>query len=169
MLAMSALYLLCGTMNEYGGSFSLNSLAGLYRASPLLTAIALVLFLAAAGLPPGSGLWPKVILAKAAIDLGNGWLVGAILVSGLLTTIALGRVFALAFWRNSAHPGEPVDEAERTPVVPAFGSLIMLTIPILLLGLFPEPFIRMADAAAAGLLDPSAYLRAVFPAAGGGG
>ncbi|MBU0581905.1 MAG: Na+/H+ antiporter subunit D [Alphaproteobacteria bacterium] len=169
MLAMSALYLLCGTMNEYGGSFSLNSLAGLYRASPLLTAIALVLFLAAAGLPPGSGLWPKVVLAKAAIDLGNGWLVGAILVSGLLTTIALGRVFALAFWRNSAEPGEPVDEAERTPVVPAFGSLIMLTIPILLLGLFPEPFIRMADAAAAGLLDPSAYLRAVFPAAGGGG
>lgn len=168
MLALSALYLLAGTMKEYGGSYSLNHLAGLYRTSPLLTAIALVLFLAAAGLPPGSGLWPKIMLAKASIDLGQGWLVAAILASGLLTTIALGRVFTLAFWRNS--PGSPslADEAEKTPVVPAFGSLIMLTVPIAILGVYPEPFIRIADAAAAGLLDPGAYLRAVFPLVGGG-
>ncbi len=168
MLALSALYLLAGTMHEYGGSYSLRHLSGLYRTSPLLTALALVLFLSAAGLPPGSGLWPKIILAKASIDLGQTWLVAGILVSGLLTTVALGRVFALAFWRTSSGSEGPEGDVEKTPVVPAFGSLIALTIPILLLGVLPEPFIRIADAAAAGLLDTSAYLLAVFPATGGG-
>ena len=86
----------------------------------------------------------------------------------MLTTVALGRVFALAFWRSSTGEDKPQGEEEKTPVVPAFGSLIALTIPILLIGLVPEPFLRVADAAAAGLLDKSAYLRAVFPIAGGG-
>lgn len=168
MLALSALYLLAGSMNEYGGSYSLRHLSGLYRISPLLTAIALVLFLSAAGLPPGSGLWPKIILTKASIDLGEPWLVVGILISGLLTTIALGRVFALAFWRSSTGEDQPHSEQEKTPVVPAFGSLIALTIPILLIGVVPEPFLRIADAAAAGLLDSAAYLHAVFPMTGGG-
>ena len=167
MLAMSALYLLCGTMKDYGGSYSLNRLGGLYRASPLLAAVALVLFLAAAGLPPGSGLWPKIVLVKASIDVGAGWLAAAILLSGLLTTVALGRVFALAFWRDAAADPATGNDAPPGPAAPALGSLVMLTVPIVVLGLFPEPFIRIADAAAAGLLDPGAYLRAVFPTAGG--
>ena len=167
MLAMSALYLLAGTMKDYGGSYSLNHLAGVYRLSPALTGLALVLFLAAAGLPPGSGLWPKIVLTKASIDAGAGWLAGAILLSGLLTTIALGRVFALAFWRDSAGDGMHHKSAAHS-VVPAFSSLIMLTIPIVVLGVYPDPFIRIADIAAAGLLDSGAYLRAVFPIAGGG-
>ncbi len=168
MLALSALYLLTGAMKDYGGSYDLHQLAGLYRASPLLTALALILFLAAAGLPPGSGLWPKIMLARASIDAGQGWLVGGILASGFLTTIALGRVFALAFWRNSPAEPLPDDETECTTGASAFASLIMLTIPVAILGLFPEPFIRASDAAAAGLLDTGAYLRAVFPLAGGG-
>jgi len=160
MLVMAALYLLAGAIKETGGSFSLAQLGGIYRASPFLTALAFLVFLAAAGLPPGSGLWPKVMLAKASIDDGVWSLTGAILVSGFLTTIAVGRLFILAFWRDSP------DGADR-PVVStaAYAPLVALLVPMLILGIVPEEFVRLAELAASGLVDSSAYIHSVFPTA----
>ena len=162
MLAMAALYLLAAAICEAGGSFLLSELGGIYRASPLLTAIAFLLFLAVCSLPPGSGLWPKVILVGASIEAGRGWLAFAILLTGLLTTITLGRVFILAFWRD----GEG-SAAARAPSAAHLAPLIVLLVPILLLGILPEQFIRIADSAALGLTDSAAYIRAVFPEGGG--
>lgn len=160
MLAMAALYLLAGAICQAGGSFLLSDLGGLYRASPLLTAVAFVVFLTVASLPPGSGLWPKVILVGASIEAGRAWLSFAILFTGLLTTITLGRVFILAFWRNRDH-------GEAAPATAGhLAPLVVLLVPILLLGLAPEEFIRIADGAALGVTDSAAYIRAVFPAGG---
>ncbi|MDH6230090.1 multicomponent Na+:H+ antiporter subunit D [Mesorhizobium soli] len=169
MLIMTALYLLAGVMKEMGGSFSLHELSGLYRASPLLTAIALLLALAIAGLPPASGLWPKVLLVKAAVDANAWWLAGAILLTGFLTTIAMGRIFLFAFWRDAPAKGVAPVIVPATTALPALGQgvLVVLTVPIVLLGIFPEPVIRVANMAAAGLLNSSAYINAVFPAGGG--
>ena len=165
MLAMAALYLLAGVMQEVGGSFLLTELGGIYRNSPFLTCLAFLIFLAAAGLPPGSGLWPKVMLAKASIEAGEGWLAGAILVSGFLTTIALGRVFLLAFWRDARNRAGDGD-ATASDGWTIYAPLIALAVPIVVLGIFPEQFIRIADLAAAGLIDSAAYVRSVFPAGG---
>lgn len=161
MLAMAALYFLAGALREYGGSFSLRDLGGLYRDYPVLAALAFLLFLAAAGLPPGSGLWPKVMLAAAALETGSAWLAAAILVSGMLTSIALMRVFLLAFWRDAPSVERRMSKGMNV------AALLCLLVPLLYLGVYPEPAIRIANAAASGLLDPSAYIAAVF--AGGGG
>jgi multicomponent Na+:H+ antiporter subunit D len=166
MLVMAALYLLAGAMREMGGSFLLTELGGIYRKSPFLAAIAFLIFFAAAGLPPGSGLWPKVMLARASIEAGEGWLAGAILASGLLTTITLGRVFVLAFWRD-VREGRPSDIEPAVGKPELYAPLVALAVPIVILGIFPEPFIRIADLAAAGLMDSAAYIQAVFPAGGG--
>lgn len=161
MLVMAALYLLAGLMREVGGSFSLHELSGLYRASPLLAGIALFLVFAISGLPPGSGLWPKVLLVKAALDTGYWWLALVILATGLLTTVTMGRVFALAFWREKS---AVAPEGEAGPLtVLGVVTLVALTLPLLALGIYPEPFIRLADMAAKGLIDSSAYIGAVFP------
>jgi multicomponent Na+:H+ antiporter subunit D len=166
MLVMAALYLLAGAMREMGGSFLLTELGGIYRKSPFLTAAAFLIFLAAAGLPPGSGLWPKVMLAKASIDAGVWLLAGAILLTGFMTTIALGRVFVLAFWRD-AREAEPVGAAaDSTRRLVVYAPLVALAIPIIVLGVAPEQLIRIADLASAGLIDSAAYIRAVFPAGG---
>lgn len=161
MLVMTALYLLAGIIRDLGGSFSLGRLAGIYDKAPLLAGAALLLFFAIAGLPPGSGLWPKVMLVRASLDAGAGWLAAAILLSGFLTTMAMGRVFLLAFWRPVGEAGRPAGAA-RAPhaaMVP-LGALLALS---LAMGLFPEPFVAAASRAAAGLLDPSGYVGAVFP------
>ncbi|MFC5583995.1 Na+/H+ antiporter subunit D [Nitratireductor kimnyeongensis] len=162
VLAMTALYLLAGVIKELGGSYSLHELGGLYRAYPAMGAFALVLMLAVAGLPPASGLWPKILLVRASIEAGWPWLSFAILLTGLLTTIALGRVYILAIWRN-----RPSDvSADAVAGAPGYGyvSMALLCVPIILLGVYPEPFIRVAEAAASGLLDASGYIGAVFPA-----
>jgi multicomponent Na+:H+ antiporter subunit D len=161
MLVTTALYLLTGMVRDAGGSFSLGRLAGLYDRSPLLSAGALFSAFAIAGLPPGSGLWPKVMLVKASVGAGAGWLAAAILVSGLLTTIAFGRVFLLAFWRTEA--GMPEAGPRRKVPGLAFAALAALLLPSFAMGLCPEPFIAAAQSAAAGLLDPAAYVAAVFP------
>lgn len=165
MLVMAALYLLAGAMKEAGGSFLLNELGGIYRKRPSLAAIAFLLFLAVAGLPPGSGLWPKIMLVRASIEAGGGWLAAAILASGLATTLALGRVFLLAFWRD-AQEAAGNDALTLTSSPATYAPLVALTIPIVILGIFPEQFIRIADLASAGLIDSTSYIRSVFPAGG---
>lgn len=161
MLVMTALYLLAGIMRRMGGSYSLHEISGLYRASPALAAIALLLVLAGAGLPPASGLWPKVMLVKAALDAGSGWLAFGVLATGLLTTLALGRVFALAFWRMP--DGElPADKVRPVPAS-AFAAVLIVSVPVVLIGLYPEPLIELTNAAARGLLDPAGYVGTVFP------
>jgi multicomponent Na+:H+ antiporter subunit D len=162
MLVITALYLLAGMIRDAGGSFSLEGLAGLYDRAPVLAAGALLLAFAIAGLPPGSGLWPKVVLVKASLDAGAGWLAAAILVSGLLTTVAFGRVFLLAFWRKEADDAALAERRRKVPRL-AFVALIALLAPSMAMGLYPEPFVAAAKNAAAGLLEPTAYVDAVFP------
>ncbi|MFC6487555.1 Na+/H+ antiporter subunit D [Nitratireductor sp. GCM10026969] len=159
MIVMTALYLLAGVMNGLGGTYSLNTLSGLYASNPLIAAFALILMLAVAGLPPASGLWPKVMLVRASIDSGQPWLAFAILATGLLTTLALGRVFILAIWRPK------MADAPQRPTSPLLGytALTALTVPVLIMGLYPAPVIGIAERAAGGILDSSGYIRTIFP------
>jgi multicomponent Na+:H+ antiporter subunit D len=102
-------------------------------------------------------------LVKASLDAGQGWLAAAILVSGLLTTVAFGRVFLLAFWRAEPHASGAIAKG-RAPGV-AYPALLTLLGLSLVMGLYPEPFIAAAQSAAAGLIEPSPYVDAVFPGA----
>jgi multicomponent Na+:H+ antiporter subunit D len=162
MLTMTALYLVAGEAARLTGSWQLSSLGGLWRRSPWFSAASLALILAAAGLPPLSGLWPKVVLLKASLDIGAWWLAAAILVSAFLVTIALFRVFLLAYWR----PGAPNDIAPVPVEVRDWRTALpigVLTVIVLIFGLFPEPVLQLSQTAADGLADPRAYIRSVFP------
>lgn len=163
MVLMTALYLLAGQAARLCGSFSLAALGGLYRRSGWFAGLSLVLFFAVSGLPPFSGFWPKVVLVKAALASGAWWLAATILLTGFLTTIVFGRVFLLAYWRPS--PGNAMVAGPIT--WQAALPLLALSLLVVGFGLFPEPLLRLTQAAAAGLAQPSAYLHSVFPTAGG--
>ena len=170
VVTMTALYLVAGQAGRLGGTWSLTGLGGLYRRAPWFSAAAFLLFLAASGLPPLSGLWPKVALLKASLDIGAWWLAAAILVSAFLITLALARVFLLAFWRPGPEIGtEVADAGESQAADPVdwrialpLGGLTVLTV---LFGLMPEPLLDLSQTAAAGLAEPAAYIHSVF---GGG-
>lgn len=161
MVTMTALYMLVGIIGRQSGTFRLDKSGGLYTRMPALAALAFVLVFAASGLPPFSGLWPKILLVKASLDVGIWWLAGSILLAGLLSTIALVRMFAFCFWREAPAPETPYADAPApgTAVYWATGALAALT---LIAGLYPEPFIQVSDQVADQLRSPSMYIEAVF-------
>ncbi|WP_414831716.1 Na+/H+ antiporter subunit D [Afifella sp. YEN Y35] len=168
MIVMSALYLASGLVGQLGGSQDLRKLGGLYGASPLLAGLTLTLVFSVSALPPFSGFWAKILVTEAAMVDGRWWLAGIVLGTGLLNALASGRAFTQIFWRGGpvgtpdgaekSVPGEIV--AEDRAVL--FGSLGALTLMSLVIGLWPAPLMRLAEAGAAGLLDPTLYIRAVF-------
>ena len=164
MVVMTALYFLAGIMGERMNGFALNKAGGLYSRMPWLAAIALVLFLSVSGLPPFSGLWPKAYLVKASLDVGAWWLAFAILLTGLLTTIAVGRTFAFSFWRERTESDAEAVSGQGAVSGAVVGSLVGLTLLTVAVGIYPEPVIRVTDRIAGELLAPAGYVDSVFPA-----
>lgn len=162
IVAMTALYLIIGRAAALSGNWTLSGGGGIYRLAPGFAFLSLALFLAVAGLPPFSGLWPKIMLVKASVDIGAWWLATGILVSGFLATIALGRTFLLAYWRN-APEGAASESAASGPFWRETMPLAGLVLVIVLFGLFPEEPLKLAQVAASGLLEPRAYIGSVFP------
>ena len=106
------------------------------------------------------------MLVKASIDVGAWWLAASILFAGLLTTIALVRMFAFSFWRDA--PAEREAGTDEDIDAPGPGSAVVWTVTALaamsvIAGLYPEPFVAVANLASDQLLNPSAYIDAVFP------
>ena len=157
MVVMTALYFLVGLMAIRSGGFDLRNAGGLWKSSPLLSAIGLCLILSVAGLPPLSGFWPKAMLVGAALETSHWWLAAAILLSGFLITFAGGRIFLLAFWRAA-----PAGFAAARLPVASLAALAALSAASIAAGLWPEPLALLAKSAAHGLLDPETYIRSVF-------
>jgi multicomponent Na+:H+ antiporter subunit D len=160
MVVMTALYMATGVAGRLSGAFDLNRAGGLYGRTAFFSALSLVLFLSVSGMPPFSGFWPKVMVAKAAIDIGAWWLAGTVLLTGFLTMIAVGRVWVLAYWRPANIPAAPGEGAPRTSAMLSLSALALVTV---LVGLFPDPLLQQVQQAASGLAEPSAYVNSVFP------
>ena len=166
IVVMTALYMAAGIAARVGQTFSIVALGGLYRSHVLFAGFSLVLFFSVSGLPPFSGFWPKAVIVKAALDDGAWWIAVAVLVTGFLTTIAVGRVWLHAYWKplEASADGAALRRLGASAVAPLAGLVILTT----WFGLFPESLITMTDRAAAGLVDPAGYIGSVFPEEGAG-
>lgn len=163
MVVLTAIYFVAGLGGTVAGTFLLSRSGGIYAARAGLAFMSLALFFSVAGLPPFSGLWPKVMLVKAALDVGAWWLAASILLTGFLTTVTVGRIWVLAYWRPAVDQTSQ-DEAGEVDIKPgAIASLAALTLLTVVFGIWPEPLIEASQIAARGLIDPSAYVLSVFP------
>ncbi len=169
IIVMTALYMAAGIMQLMGGSYELRKLGGLYGKSAAFAAVFLVLGFAVSGLPPFSGFWPKIMLVDAAFREGRAFLGASILVSGFLTTLAMGRVWIYAFWRGGPEgtpDGQSVaiapDGTARLTSGALWLPLGILTALVIYFGLQPEWMLELATRGASGLVDPLGYLRSVF-------
>ncbi|RUT31032.1 Na+/H+ antiporter subunit D [Arsenicitalea aurantiaca] len=179
MVTMTALYLLAGFVEKVTGETDSRAMGGVYGAQSWLSILFFVVMLAAAGVPPFLGFWPKLMLVEAGFDLSGFFdgapgyeavpllLVGAIILNAWLTLIAGTRLWAHIFLRPgregalSEQPNDRLVRLGRREALIGLGSTGLLVGGIVIAGLLPDFAIGAARIAATDLLDPARYLAAV--------
>ncbi|GFE64171.1 Na+/H+ antiporter subunit D [Litoreibacter roseus] len=157
------LFLIAGIAQRLTGSTELSRIGGLYKSAPLLAVLFLIPAFSLAGFPPLSGFWAKYVLVQATLEVEAWILAGVALAVGLLTIYSMTKIWAEAFWKKHPEGIDPtpdkLDGPTRAALLLPVGFLATLTI---IIGFFPQPFVALAEASAAQLLDPTAYVTAVL-------
>src|SRR5690606_13202963 len=140
---------------------------GLYGADAPLSILFFVLVLAAAGVPPFLGFWPKLMLLQAGLGDGS-WtgfaMAAALLVNAVLTLVAGARLWAVMFWRS---PPDLVPQlAEKRAGAARLTARGVLVAAVVVAGLWPNPVVEAVRIGTADFLDPSRYVTAVGLAGG---
>lgn len=165
----AALFYLLSTTWTVGGLFLLSELVANQRGTAtdriitaprmqnrtFLSVLFLVGAVAAAGLPPLSGFFGKVLILKS-VDSGAemAWLWSVLLIGSFLTVIAYSRAGSIVFWRTvDGHLEKPDPLNGRVSV--AAGALAALAVVIVVLA---GPITRYTDATAAQLHNNDAYI-----------
>lgn len=160
IIVKGAVFLLAGVIAVAAGSADLTKIGGLIRTHPVLAVIFLGAGLSLAGLPPFSGFWAKVLVADAAFDGAKPVLGGIALGTGLLSLMCVAKIWMEAFWKAAPEGMRVTARLPRVMVVPA----TLLVLVSLAIGVYADPLIELANAAGAGLADPSAYVETVLGA-----
>ena len=122
----------------------------------LLAALFVVASVSVAGLPPLSGFIGKFALLASIPEAQAAWLWPIILVSSLLTLVALASAGSQLFWRDGGDQPAPGRVPPlRTVEVGATGLLLALGV---LLTVFAGPALRYAQDAGTQLMAPAAYI-----------
>ncbi|HRV95441.1 MAG TPA: Na+/H+ antiporter subunit D [Anaerolineae bacterium] len=159
------LFLVSGVVYRLRGTYQLKKLGGIYSLYPLLGVLFLIPAFSLAGIPPLSGFWAKFVLIRAGLEIGQYTIVAVALVVSLLTIFSMTKIWAEVFWK-----ADPNIDPANPPENPSLGTLAGYIVPVVALaavtitiGLFAEPFVQLAIAAADQLLDPNQYIQAVRP------
>jgi len=170
IVVMAALFLAGGAIIAQTGSFRMEEIAGLYKKAPLLGIATLVAGLSISGVPPFTGFWAKVYIVQAALAAGENLAAAAVLLSGFLTLVAIGRFWALTFWREETG-SEKLHARLVIPLPPESASLTLMPLFFLaavtaVAGILIGPVTDMSIDAAEGLLNPQAYISSALGGAG---
>jgi multicomponent K+:H+ antiporter subunit D len=125
----------------------------------LLGTLFAVAAISVAGLPPLSGFIGKFALLAAVPAAQVSWLWPVILVTSLLTLVALASAGSQLFWREGGEPAEPgrLPKMRRVEV----GAAVCLLALGVLLTVFSGPALRYAQDAGAQLVAPGDYIERV--------
>jgi NADH-quinone oxidoreductase subunit N len=127
------------------GSTDLAAYAGLAQRSPRLALILMLSLLSLAGIPPLAGFTAKFYLFAAVYGQGYVWLVFLGVINSAISLYYYLRVI------RAAYILPPAPQAAGLPPLPAAlsAALAIALAGILLLGVYPSPWVSMARAAVA--------------------
>nr|WP_247676826.1 monovalent cation/H+ antiporter subunit D [Leisingera sp. HS039] len=168
-LAAALLFLVADLVIERQGQWILPQLP--MPQTGLISALFFAAAIALAGMPPLSGFLGKLLVLDATrgVDLAP-WIWAVILLGSLITIIGMARAGSLLFWKGHGLPPQDIDTSAEPPLdnlaarpaqlpfVACFGllgGLIALTV-------FAGPATRYAEATAAQLFTPTAYIDTVL-------
>ncbi len=121
---------------------TLESVAGLGRRYPWLTAVMTIFLLSLAGVPPLAGFLGKLYVFSAAVKNGLLWLAVVGVLNAVVSAFYYLRVVLVMAFR-------PLEGERRAASCPALRTALALSaVGTVLLGLWPAPFLQMAVQAA---------------------
>lgn len=161
IIVKSNLFFIGGVAYRLRGEYNVYRIGGLYRDHPYLAILFIIPAFALVGFPPLSGFWAKLVLVKAGLEVEAYWIVAAALGTGVLTLYSMTKIWANAFWAPHPEDGPtpPADSRSLAWMVVPIAALAGMTV---IIGLGAEPFLQVAETAAAQLMDTSAYVEAVL-------
>jgi len=169
IIVKTNLFLISGIVVRMRGTDDLAKVGGLVKTAPWLAVLFFIPAFSLGGIPPLSGFWAKLGVVAAAIEASLWWVVVAALLVGVLTLYSMTKIWGEAFWKAAPKDAEdmsPVREPEKVKrdlfwMVPPVVVMVLATAVI---GLFGNPLFEYTERAAAQLIDPGGYQKAVlFP------
>ena len=145
-LVKAGLFLAAALVFRHTGQYDLRRIGGLYAAKPALAAMFLLLALSLVGIPPSSGFWGKYLIVKEGLAQGAYLWAGTALLVGGLTLYSMMKIWFEAFWK--AHPNQNWQAPDGARLTPAYAGLAIVVAVAVIAGLFPEPLLNFAVAAA---------------------
>jgi len=157
-LAKAAMLMLAGALASRAPvkTAAFEVLTGVGRKAPAAGVLFLVGGLALVGIPPTNGFINKMVLFRSGIEAQHYASLAAVAFASVLTLIYIVRAFQRIWWQPLAEGVQVKARGDRL-LAPA-----ILILAVLALGLWPEPLVSLAQATAAWLAEPQAYIRAVL-------
>lgn len=157
-LIKAAMLMLVGSLASRSKvkSTAFETLNGLGHYFPWIGLLFFLGALALAGLPPTSGFINKLLFFRSGIAGYELLTVGLIGLASLLTLVYSIRAFQRLWW--NPQPSEETVKKNGDQLL-APGLLILL---VLVLGIWPEPLLNLAQATSSWLLEPANYISMVF-------
>ena len=157
-LIKAALLMLAGAVASRAPikSAAFANITGLGKSLPGMGVLFFLGGLALAGIPPTNGFIGKLVLFRGGVLAGGYPALAAIGVASIITLVYVVRAFQLIWW---------TPPAEGIKAKPGGDRLLAPTLLIglcLLLGLWAEPLLRLANDVAVWLGDPGLYITAVL-------
>ncbi|MBW3551666.1 MAG: monovalent cation/H+ antiporter subunit D, partial [Proteobacteria bacterium] len=155
----AALFLIVDLIRQQRGRIGEQlDFAGPLRHAALLGGLFGLAAVSVVGLPPLSGFVGKLMLLDAVPVGSRSWVWTVVLVTSLLSLIALARTASQVFWRAEPWPADALAPAAPRRLQVA-GAVLLVAYGIALV-LAGGPVVRYAQAAAAQLLAPADYIQA---------
>lgn len=147
LMSLGCFFVVC-KLSSGGENIYFGDLAGLHKRSPILALILTVSACGMAGIPPTVGFLAKFMVFAAAIEKGYYVLVCLAVVNAGISAFYYLKLIRAAYTlqEGSDSSGEKVHLGIPTSV---FG--LFLAVVILLVGIFPEPIVHMAEMAISAL------------------
>ena len=135
------------------GSSDIGAYRGLIRRSPFMAVAMFIFFLSLVGIPPTGGFIGKFAVFVSAVDAQLYGLAVVGVINGVISVFYYMGVVRQMFFLGPLEEDAPV---RAGPWLQA--ALVVSLVMTLAIGLYPQPFVDLANASARGLLDAAQLL-----------
>ncbi|WP_321417312.1 NADH-quinone oxidoreductase subunit M [uncultured Methanomethylovorans sp.] len=161
-IAKTLLFLTSGGIIHHAGTRDMNKMGGMVNSSPFMATAFLIGAMSIAGLPPMGGFISKFILFDAGIIGGHYTEIGIALLFAIFSLFYMFRAWLLMFWGETRDIEVHGEYSKHGTSPMMYIPIAILALTVVIIGVYSQPLLSLAQATAAQILDPQPYIDAVL-------